>query len=68
MTCEHCRAAVAAEVGALPGARDVQVDLAAGTITIRGHGVEDAAVAAAVREAGYEVAPTRPEDGSPTSA
>jgi copper chaperone len=56
MTCEHCRAAVAEEVAAVPGVTDVAVDLAAGRLTVRGEGIDDGLVAAAVDEAGYEVA------------
>ena len=55
MTCEHCRAAVMEEVGALPGVDSVQVDLAAGRVAVVGDTVDDAAVRAAVDEAGYEV-------------
>lgn len=57
MTCEHCRAAVRDEVGAVPGVASVAVDLASGTVTVEGEGVSAAAVASAVEEAGYEVAP-----------
>lgn len=56
MTCEHCRAAVREEVGAVPGVAGVEVDLASGAVTVEGEGVSPAAVAAAVEEAGYEVA------------
>ena len=56
MTCEHCRAAVRDEVAAIPGVTAVQVDLASGAVTVEGEGVGPAAVAAAVEEAGYEVA------------
>jgi copper chaperone CopZ len=55
MTCEHCRAAVREEVEAIPGVTAVDVDLAAGTLTVAGDDVAPAAVAAAVEEAGYEV-------------
>lgn len=55
MSCEHCRAAVAREVGAVPGVSAVEVDLDSGTVTVHGTDVDDAAVAAAVAEAGYEV-------------
>jgi copper chaperone len=55
MTCEHCVHAVTGEVGKLPGVTDVQVDLAAGTVTVTGEPVDDATVAAAVDEAGYVV-------------
>jgi copper chaperone CopZ len=56
MSCEHCRAAVREEVGAVPGVAAVDVDLASGAVTVEGEGVSPAAVAAAVEEAGYEVA------------
>ena len=36
MTCEHCRVAVAEEVGALAGVTEVEVDLASGRLTVRG--------------------------------
>lgn len=55
MTCGHCRAAVIEEVGALGGVEEVDVDLASGRMVIRGGALDDAAVAAAVAEAGYEV-------------
>ncbi len=55
MTCGHCRAAVIAEVGGVAGVRDVAVDLAGGRMVVRGEGLDDAAIAAAVDEAGYQV-------------
>ncbi|HWH15801.1 MAG TPA: cation transporter [Miltoncostaeaceae bacterium] len=55
MTCGHCRTAVAGEVGAIPGVRAVEVDLAAGRIRVVGHDVADEQVVAAVAAAGYEV-------------
>lgn len=55
MTCGHCRAVVMEEVGALEGVDDVQVDLASGQMVVRGAAIDDAAVSAAVAEAGYEV-------------
>lgn len=56
MTCEHCRSAVRDEVAAVAGVTDVSVDLAAGTVTIRGRDVRQGDVARAVEEAGYELA------------
>jgi copper chaperone len=55
MTCGHCRVAVMEEVGALAGVDEVEVDLATGRMVVRGSGLDDAAVAAAGDEAGYEV-------------
>jgi copper chaperone len=57
MTCSHCTAAVAEEVGAVPGVTGVEVDLASGRLVVRGEGFGDDAVAAAVEEAGYAVTP-----------
>jgi copper chaperone CopZ len=56
MTCEHCVAAVEREVSGVAGARDVSVVLTSGTLTIRGDGVDPAAVREAVQEAGYQLA------------
>lgn len=55
MTCGHCRAAVLEEVEAIPGVRAADVNLEAGTLTVQGADVTEAAVRAAVEEAGYEV-------------
>ena len=57
MTCAHCRAAVAEEVGALADVSGVEVDLDTGRLTVRGAGVALEAVAGAVAEAGYRLAP-----------
>ncbi|MGY1665010.1 MULTISPECIES: heavy-metal-associated domain-containing protein [unclassified Geodermatophilus] len=58
MTCSHCASAVTDEVSRIPGVTGVQVDLAAGRVTVEAdRPVSDDAVAAAVDEAGYEVVP-----------
>ena len=59
MTCGHCVSAVTEELTQLPGVTDVAVDLVAGgaspvTVTSE-QPLDDAAVAAAVDEAGYEL-------------
>jgi copper chaperone len=59
MTCGHCEAAVKEELGGLPGVSDVAVELNAGgdspvTITSAAE-LDEAAIRAAVDEAGYEV-------------
>ncbi|GHJ50421.1 metal-binding protein [Catellatospora sp. TT07R-123] len=57
MTCGHCVTAVTAELTALPGVRDVQVDLAAGTAEITSDSVLPIdEVRNAVDEAGYQLA------------
>jgi copper chaperone len=55
MTCGHCVQAVTEEVSAVPGVHDVEVDLATGTVAVTGRDVNEAAVRAAVDEAGYDV-------------
>lgn len=56
MTCDHCVRAVTEEVGKLDGVTTVDVDLASGAVTVISEApLDDADVAAAVDEAGYEV-------------
>jgi copper chaperone CopZ len=55
ISCGHCEAAITAEVCALPGVAAVEVDLAAKRVAVTGAGLDDAAVRAAIFEAGYEV-------------
>ncbi|TDC39099.1 copper chaperone [Micromonospora sp. 15K316] len=56
MTCEHCVRAVTDELAALPGVREVRVDLAAATATVTSaEPLSDESVRAAVDEAGYEL-------------
>ena len=57
MTCGHCEHAIATEVGALPGVTSVAAHAASGTVIVESVwelDVDD--VAAAVDEAGYELA------------
>ncbi|MFN8123857.1 MAG: heavy-metal-associated domain-containing protein [Thermoleophilia bacterium] len=56
ISCAHCRAAITEEVSGVPGVTAVEVDLDARTVTVRGEDLDDAAVRAAIEEAGYEVA------------
>lgn len=57
MTCDHCKRAVTTELQQLDGVANVDVDLTAGTVTVESaEALDPAAVAAAVDEAGYEVA------------
>lgn len=56
MTCDHCVKAVTDEVGQVPGVTDVVVDLGSGGLTVTSEApVDDAAVEAAVEEAGYQL-------------
>ena len=54
MTCEHCKAAVMTEISAVPGVESVAVDLDTKLVKVSGHPLEDAALRAAIDEAGYE--------------
>ncbi len=57
MTCGHCVASVTEEVQEIPGVSDVTVVLETGALTITSdQPVDDAAVQAAVEEAGYQLA------------
>ncbi|MEO3800145.1 heavy-metal-associated domain-containing protein [Nonomuraea sp. B1E8] len=56
MTCDHCVSSVKEEVSEVAGVTSVEVDLAGGLLTVGSDGPVDAAkVAAAVKEAGYEL-------------
>jgi copper chaperone len=56
MTCGHCASSVTEEVTEIPGVTGVEVDLATGRVTVGSDGpIDDVAVTAAVKEAGYEV-------------
>ena len=56
VTCEHCRTAITKEVGTVAGVESVDVDLEQKVVTVRGRDLDDAAVRAAIDEAGYDVA------------
>lgn len=57
MTCGHCVKSVTEEVSQVSGVTNVNVELATGGLTVTSDsGVEDAAVRAAVEEAGYRIA------------
>ncbi|MFE5487414.1 cation transporter [Streptomyces sp. NPDC056527] len=56
MTCGHCKAAITTSVSALAGVISVDVDVAGGLVTVTTGGApDDAAIAAAVDDAGYEL-------------
>jgi copper chaperone len=56
MTCGHCKSSVLTEVLQVEGVAAADVDLEAGTLTVRGDTFEDAAIKKAVDEAGFAVA------------
>ena len=54
MTCSHCRVAVTEEVTQVAGVVAVEVDLGTKLVRVHGTGIDDAAVIAAIDEAGYD--------------
>ncbi|WP_144794216.1 heavy-metal-associated domain-containing protein [Corynebacterium singulare] len=56
MTCGHCEMSVKEEVGEIAGVTEVTADHATGAVSVSGEGFTDEQVAAAVAEAGYELA------------
>ena len=56
MSCEHCKHAVTSELLEVDGVDSVVVDLETKLVTVRGPALEDAALRAAIDEAGYEAA------------
>lgn len=58
VSCDHCKHAIEGEVAALDGVTAVTVDVAAKTVRVDG-GASDAALRAAIDEAGYDVAGVR---------
>jgi len=58
VSCDHCRAAITREVATIAGVDSVEVDLAAKTVVVSGEPLDAAAIAAAIDEAGFEIALT----------
>jgi copper chaperone len=56
ISCGHCKMAIEGEVGELDTVESVDVDVDARTVTVEGT-ASDEEIAAAIDEAGYEVAP-----------
>lgn len=56
MTCGHCKTAITKSVSALAGVISVDVDVTGGLVTVTTGGEpDDAAITAAVDDAGYEL-------------
>ena len=57
MTCGHCVSSVQKEIGGIEGVTAVDIDLASGRVEVTSQAaVSEAAIAAAVDEAGYQLA------------
>jgi copper chaperone len=54
MSCAHCAKRVHEALAALPGVEDAVVDLAGHSAVVTGEALDEAAIKAAVEEAGYE--------------
>ncbi|MBC8194529.1 MAG: heavy-metal-associated domain-containing protein [Acidimicrobiia bacterium] len=54
MSCDHCVQAITGQITPLAGVTDLKIDLDAKTVTVTGG--DDAAVVAAIDEAGFDVA------------
>ncbi len=55
VSCDHCKNAIEGEVGKLADVSTVTVDVASRTVAVDGD-ASDAAITAAINEAGYDVA------------
>ena len=55
--CSHCDAAIRAAVGRVAGVGSVTVDLERKVVSVVGQDVSDAAVRAAIDDAGFDVVP-----------
>ena len=55
ITCGHCGTAITREVSAVAGVETVEVELKTKTVTVTGNPLDEAAILAAIDEAGYEV-------------
>jgi len=56
MSCSHCETAVSEAVSSVLGVESVTVDLESKRVEVRGEALDDAAIRAAIDDAGYEVA------------
>lgn len=56
MSCAHCKAVIESEVAGVEGVESVVADLDAKLVVVRGAELDDAAIRAAIDEAGYEAA------------
>ena len=55
VSCAHCRSAITAEVSQVAGVETVDVDLDRKLVTVTGEPLDEAAIVAAIDEAGYDV-------------
>ncbi len=56
MSCDHCKRAVSTELREVAGVKEVDVDLDSKRVVVTGERLDDAALRAAIAQAGYEAA------------
>ena len=56
ISCGHCVNAITEEVMKVDGVRELDIDLDAKVVLVRGEDLDDAAIRAAIDEAGFEIA------------
>lgn len=56
MHCHHCEASVREELEVVTGVDSVEVDLETKLVVVRGEGLDDERLRAAIQEAGYQAA------------
>jgi copper chaperone len=54
--CDHCALSIREEVSEVEGVEEIDVDLDSKRVTVRGSALDDAALRAAIEEAGYQAA------------
>ena len=54
VSCAHCQAAITSAVGEVSGVTSVDVNLESKCVTVNGDYLDDAAIRAAIDDAGYE--------------
>ncbi len=57
MSCGHCEKAVIEAITPVAGVESVRVDLEKKLVTVKGNGLDDVALRAAINDAGYEAEP-----------
>ena len=55
VSCAHCVETISGEVRKVSGVTDVAVDVDAKLVTVRGEGLDDTSLRAAIDEAGYAI-------------
>lgn len=56
MTCGGCRRSVTDTLNRLPGVESVDIDLPSRRVAVRGQGIDDDTVRAAIADAGFQAA------------